>query len=107
VTSFERVARGHARLLKEYPIFELQFNAFSIYAGELKAESRQLEALEPPRPCSDVQKSTVRLLRRDYEVSKALGEAKNLTPWEFKHGGEELSKLPPRLAAAIEEAAQC
>jgi hypothetical protein len=107
VASFRKVARSHVGLSKTSPIFEVQFNAFSIYAGELKAESRQLELLKPPRQCAEVQDTSVRLLRRASQVSKGLGEAKNLTPQEFEHGSLELRRLPSRLAGAADEAARC
>jgi len=107
VTGFKRVAQGNADLWKTEPLFESQFNAFEIYAGELKAEGRQLEALRPPRRCSEVQEDTVKLLWRAAWTSKALGEAKNYTSWEFEHGGEKLRKLPSRLGDARREAENC
>lgn len=107
VAEFKRVAQGHADLWKTEPLLEYQFNAFEIYAGELKAEGRQLEALRPPRRCSEVQEDTVKLLWRTAWTSKALGEAKNYTSWEFEHGGEKLRKLPSRLGDAGREAASC
>ena len=108
LSAFRHHARSKTSLINEGPpIFGSQFQAYNVYSGELLAESRQLEWLEPPSSCESLQEETVERLRRMSGRAYGLGDAKDLTPYEYKRNSKELLTLPHRLTDAIMEARGC
>jgi hypothetical protein len=107
LVAFRNAAKGKTSLIKTPPMFGEQFADFNVFSGELSAESRQLSWLNPPATCAVLQEETVKLLGRMSRHAYGLGDAKDLTPFEYKLRSRQLLTLVPRLTTAIKAARSC
>jgi hypothetical protein len=107
VAAFRRAANRKTALVKTQPLFGEQFQDFNVYSGELLAESRQLGSLDPPSSCEVVQEETVKLLRGMSRLAYGIGDAKDLTTYEYERDSQRLLTLPARLTGAEREAHAC